>query len=75
MSSNKLNLTEDEIEDLLYLVRTNDLPDLQQLLKELSAKYTASKAQILTHSADPETGNSPLHYACANGHIGECRSL
>jgi hypothetical protein len=75
MASNTLILTEDEIEDLLYLARTNELPDLQQLLKELSTKYTVSKAQILARSTDPETGNSPLHYACANGHIGEYRSL
>jgi uncharacterized protein len=70
MASNTLILTEDEIDDLLYLARVNDLPDLQQLLKELSSKYTASKIQILDGATDPETGNSPLHYASANGHIG-----
>ena len=65
-----VELTEEEIDDFLYFARANELSDLQQFKQELSAKQPTSFTELLAVAIDPETGNSPLHYASANGHIG-----
>jgi len=65
------HLTPDEIDDVLYLTRTNDGPELLPYLSQLSQVHaTDSPASILVACVDPESGNTPIHYAAANGFTG-----
>ena len=61
-------LTEDEIDDILYCARANELDELRDCLSTLNAK--SSPAQVLVEAVDVNTGNNALHYAGANGHLG-----
>ncbi|KAB2578170.1 putative ankyrin repeat containing protein yar1 protein [Lasiodiplodia theobromae] len=64
-----LALTEDEVDDLLYLARANETQDLPQYLQELSQSHAGSStADIVVAAVDEASGNSALHYAAANGH-------
>ncbi|KAL1645759.1 ankyrin repeat-containing protein [Diplodia intermedia] len=64
-----LDLTEDEVDDLLYLARANETQDLPQYLQHLSQSHAGSSAaDILAAAVDEASGNSALHYAAANGH-------
>lgn len=68
-----LSLTEDEIDDLLYLARANETQDLPAYLAELSqTRPGSSHADVLVSAVDAASGNSALHYAAANGHTGTC---
>ena len=69
------SLTEDEIDDILYISRANELPELAPYLTSLSHKYTTTTQTILLSSTEPETQNTPLHYASANGHVDLLNSL
>lgn len=60
-------LTFDEIDDLLYFTRANEVQDLQQTITELAQKYSCSQKDILEAAIDPETGNTVLHFCSANG--------
>ena len=62
-----VSLSSDEIDDLLYIARANDLKELDPFLDTLCTKYNASKAAILSSAIDAESGNTMLHYAGANG--------
>ncbi|KAF2087570.1 hypothetical protein K490DRAFT_14110, partial [Saccharata proteae CBS 121410] len=62
-------LTPDEIDDLLYLSRTNSTADLSAYLSSLSAAYAVPIDAVVLAAVDPETGNGLLHYAAANGHL------
>jgi len=64
------NLTEDEIDDVLYLAQTNEHAELDEFLSELVKRYECSKADVIQAAVDPERGNTTLHVAAANGHIG-----
>lgn len=64
------NLSEDEIDDILYLARTNERDELAELLKALAAQHSCAQSDILSAAIDPESGNTALHYAGANGHVG-----
>ncbi|KAF4313752.1 putative ankyrin repeat containing protein yar1 [Botryosphaeria dothidea] len=65
----RLTLSEDEIDDVLYLARANETQDLPQYLQELSQSHAGSSpADILVAAVDSQSGNSALHYAAANGH-------
>lgn len=72
--SNAINmsfLTEEEIDDVLYCSRVNDLEELKPLISSLHAKCTSeSPASIILAAVDAETGNNAAHYACGNGHLG-----
>ncbi|GAB7360561.1 hypothetical protein MBLNU230_g0446t1 [Neophaeotheca triangularis] len=61
-------LTFDEADDILYFTRVNERADLEQTISELAQKYQTQPSAILEASADPENGNTPLHYCAANGH-------
>ncbi|KAH7054245.1 ankyrin repeat-containing domain protein [Macrophomina phaseolina] len=62
-------LSEDELDDLLYLARANETQDLPQYLQQLSQTHApSSPADVLVAAVDPASGNSALHYAAANGH-------
>jgi hypothetical protein len=68
-------LAEDEIDDILYIARANELPELAPYLTYLSQKYSTTPYAILLSSTDSETQNTPLHYAAANGHLDLINSL
>ncbi|PNS21205.1 Ankyrin repeat-containing protein [Sphaceloma murrayae] len=63
----QLGLEEDDIDDILYLVRTNDRDELDGLLSTLSQKYTASESAVLQSSVADGSGNTAVHFAAANG--------
>ena len=63
-------LSEDEIDDILYSARTNDLHFLKSLLTELSIKFMNSPGGILKCAVDFGTANTALHMAAGNGNTG-----
>jgi hypothetical protein len=63
-------LTEDEIDDILYFARANELEDLKSTLKEFATAHSVSEVEICSAAIDSETQNGPLHYAAGNGHLG-----
>jgi hypothetical protein len=63
-------MTEDEIDDVLYCARANEIEELKSFIPTLFPKYGTQPAWILSQAADADTGNSALHYASANGHLG-----
>lgn len=62
-----VQLTFDEIDDLLYFTRANEVQDLQQTITELSQKYSCEAKDVLSAAIDPESGNTVLHFCSANG--------
>lgn len=63
-------ISEDEIDDLLYAARIGDKDDLTTLLSALADREKVSPAEILT-SAKDEGKSTCLHMATGNGHAGE----
>jgi len=63
-------LDEDTIDDLLYSARTGDKDALEADLTSLASKNNTTLSHLLSKAIDETTGNSVLHYACANGHQG-----
>lgn len=64
-------LTEEEIDDVLYCARANDLEELKPFISTLDTKYASeSPASIILAAVDSETGNNAAHYASGNGHQG-----
>lgn len=63
-------LSEDEIDDLLYAARTGDNDELTTLLSSLAEREKVSPAEILT-SAKDEGKSTCLHMATGNGHLGK----
>lgn len=70
-----LSLTEDEIDDLLYLARTGDVDEFQTMKNEVfekeGLKDEGGVADLLTAARDSESGNGVLHMAAANGYDGK----
>ncbi|CAK1365596.1 unnamed protein product [Cercospora beticola] len=66
-SSGPPALTFDEVDDLLYFTRANEVQDLQQTITELTQKYSCSAKDVLEAAIDPESGNTVLHFCSANG--------
>jgi uncharacterized protein len=66
-------LTEDEIDNILYFSRANELEDLKTQVLESSREHNYSNVEVLKTALDEETGNTAWHYSCANGHIGSPR--
>lgn len=70
-----LSLTEDEIDDLLYLARTGDVDEFQTMKKEVfekeGLKDEGGVAELLIAARDSESGNGLLHMAAANGYDGK----
>ncbi len=62
-------LTEDEIDDLIYFSRAGEQHDLEELLTSLVASHGLSAAEILTATKD-EGKSTCLHMATGNGHLG-----
>ncbi|KAI1372751.1 ankyrin [Hypoxylon crocopeplum] len=61
------NLSEDEIDDLIYLARTGDDAELTGMLKELASRENVTCAEILEAARDDSKATC-LHMAAANGH-------
>ncbi|KAL8973527.1 MAG: hypothetical protein Q9197_002237 [Variospora fuerteventurae] len=60
-------LSADEIDDLLYLARTNAHQDLAAGVEAIAQVQRAPPANILSATVDPDSGNGLLHMAAANG--------
>ncbi|KAF1346057.1 hypothetical protein BDV97DRAFT_359650 [Delphinella strobiligena] len=70
-AARNIKLSDDEVDDILYLTRTNETTELLQYLSQLSAQKGADSAvSILEACADEDSGNTAFHYAAANGSTG-----
>jgi hypothetical protein len=65
------NLSEDEIDDLLYLARVGEKDDFISLINELSNRENCTIASLVESGRDETSGNGALHMAAANGHDGK----
>lgn len=63
-------ISDDEIDDLLYFARTGDKDELTTLISSLAEREKVSPAGILA-SANDEGKSTCLHMATGNGHLGE----
>ncbi|KAI2613418.1 ankyrin [Hypoxylon sp. NC1633] len=61
------NLSEDEIDDLIYLARTGDDAELTGMLKELASRENNTCAGVLEAARDDGKATC-LHMAAANGY-------
>ncbi|WFC96560.1 ankyrin repeat-containing protein [Malassezia brasiliensis] len=66
-------LTEEQRDDVLYAARAGDLEALNETIKELGGDRTHSIRAILETTNDQ--GNTPLHFAAANGHTDVVQAL
>ncbi|TKX18311.1 ankyrin repeat-containing protein 34 [Elsinoe australis] len=62
-----LRLEEDDIDDILYSVRTDDKEELDSFLKSLADKYSIAEKDVLQSSVAEHSGNTAVHFAAANG--------
>ncbi len=63
-------LSVDEIDELVYLARANEIADFKNEIEGLVKGKESSVAEIVKSAIDEESGNGVLHYASANGHAG-----
>ncbi|KAI9662576.1 MAG: hypothetical protein M1821_008743 [Bathelium mastoideum] len=61
------NLSEEDIDDILYFARTNDLSELRTILTSLAGQTGHSQVDTLLAARDPDSDNTVAHYAAANG--------
>ncbi|KAI0868689.1 ankyrin [Hypoxylon argillaceum] len=61
-------LSEEEIDDLVYLARAGEDADLTEMLQELATRDVATPADILTAAREEQSKATCLHMAAANGH-------
>jgi hypothetical protein len=66
-----VTLSEDEIDDLLYLARTGEIEDYNALSEELCKRENVPLAGLLQAARDETSTNGVLHMAGANGHHGK----
>ncbi|KAF3358840.1 Ankyrin repeat-containing protein P16F5.05c like [Verticillium longisporum] len=62
------NLTEDEVDDLIYFARAGEQADLAEALATLSARESVAPGVILTAARD-ESKATCLHMAAGNGNL------
>jgi len=62
-----MQLTADEIDDVLYLTRVNEKEELLTFLNELASRNSSTPRAVLETSIDPENGNTAIHFCAANG--------
>ncbi len=67
-------LSEDQVDDLIYFARNGQVEEFQASLLTIAEFSGSSPLNTIALAFDPESGNSPLHMASANGHIGNNRS-
>ena len=65
------NVSEDQIDDLLYLSRTGETPELRATIDLLAENLCCMPSTIINSAVDPASGNGLLHMASANGHTGK----
>ena len=70
-SATMLSLTEDEVDDLLYLARVGDLEELLCNIEAFAKSANLSQCSVISAAIDEESGNGILHMASANGHTGK----
>lgn len=63
-------LSEDQVDDLIYFARNGQVDEFQASLITIAELSGSSPLKTIAVAFDPESGNSPLHMASANGHIG-----
>ena len=63
-----LTLDPDTIDDLLFLARTGETSELTDTLAHLATSLSITPSTLLLSCIDPDSGNSTLHMASANGH-------
>ncbi|KAI4090093.1 MAG: hypothetical protein LQ339_008436 [Xanthoria mediterranea] len=68
-------ISADEIDDLLFLARTNDIHDLKAGIEAIARTHRTSSANVILATIDPDSGNGLLHYASANGCLDILRHL
>ncbi|KAJ2989671.1 hypothetical protein NUW58_g3353 [Xylaria curta] len=62
------SLSDEEIDDLIYLARVGEDADLTEMLQELAARDAATAADVLTTAREGQSKATCLHMAAANGH-------
>ncbi|KAI1751560.1 ankyrin [Xylaria castorea] len=62
------SLSEEEIDDLIYLARVGEDTDITKMLQELAVRDAATLADILTAAREEQGKATCLHMAAANGH-------
>ncbi|KAI4251171.1 MAG: hypothetical protein L6R42_008482 [Xanthoria sp. 1 TBL-2021] len=60
-------ISADEIDDFLFLARTNDIHDLKAGIEAIARTRQTSSENVILATIDPDNGNGLLHYASANG--------
>lgn len=69
-------VTADEADDLLYCARVGELDELKTWMQSRSEALGSSIDQLLKEiAAANEAGNTLLHFAAANGHLGGYRRM
>lgn len=68
------NLSEEEIDDLIYFARAGEVGDLNETLEALASREGVSPAEIIMAAKD-EGKSTCLHMATGNGHQGKSRQL
>jgi hypothetical protein len=64
------NLTEDEIDDLIFFARAGESKDLQETLSAIASREHTSTSQILLAAKEEGSKTTCLHMATGNGHLG-----
>jgi hypothetical protein len=72
--SSTLPLPPDDVDELIYLTRTNSLADLTDLITTLSTTHACAPRTVLASAIDVDADglgsqSSLLHYAAGNGHL------
>lgn len=65
------SLSEEEIDDLVYLARAGEDAELTELLQELATRDAATPADILVAAREDQSKATCLHMAAANGHASK----
>ena len=63
-------LSEDEIDDLIYFARAGENDDLVENLTALADREKVTPAEILLAARDESSKSTTLHMATGNGHLG-----
>jgi uncharacterized protein len=64
-----LSLSEDTIDDLVYLARAGELDELKTEITTLTTTQSCPASTILLSAIDLASGNTLLHYPAANGSL------
>ena len=65
-----LLLSEDVIDDIIYCARIGDRQELEEIIDSVSKQRACRKSDVLSAAVESTTGNTALHHAAANGHLG-----